>query len=213
MRVPKDDCEERLMNRRRRLPEGLAAVLVVAIVGSPIAMPASGAVTQPFCLPSMTIQSRSSGRFVSAELGYAGSNYAMLRARATAVGPWEEFQLCQVPRVGANQPVSYALRSLANGRWVVDHRSYPGSRAGELTATASSLTAASPASASREQIWLQTTTASAFRVQGPGSDLLSQTAQRWVSAELADSGGYYGMLRARATVKGPWEIFIVRFGE
>ncbi|MEV0647737.1 hypothetical protein AB0I28_20960 [Phytomonospora sp. NPDC050363] len=29
---------------------------------------------------------------VSAELGYAGGSYGMLRARASTVGPWEQFQ-------------------------------------------------------------------------------------------------------------------------
>ncbi|WP_424887005.1 hypothetical protein [Streptomyces sp. XH2] len=37
------------------------------------------------------ITSRANGRLVSAELGYGGDTYGMLRARATAVGPWELF--------------------------------------------------------------------------------------------------------------------------
>jgi hypothetical protein len=41
------------------------------------------------------ITSAVSGRYVSAELGYATTDYryGMLRARATAVGPWEQFDL------------------------------------------------------------------------------------------------------------------------
>jgi hypothetical protein len=38
-----------------------------------------------------TIQSQANKNYVSAELGYTGGNYAMLRARASAIGPWEQF--------------------------------------------------------------------------------------------------------------------------
>jgi hypothetical protein len=31
------------------------------------------------------------GLYVSAEIGYTGSYYGMLRARATSIGPWEIF--------------------------------------------------------------------------------------------------------------------------
>ncbi|HEV7935693.1 MAG TPA: hypothetical protein VGP70_25675 [Actinomadura sp.] len=39
------------------------------------------------------LQSRHNGRYVSTELHYAGAKYAMLRARATAIGPSEQFFL------------------------------------------------------------------------------------------------------------------------
>jgi hypothetical protein len=36
-------------------------------------------------------QSSADGHFVSTELSYTGSEYGMLRARATSIGPWEKF--------------------------------------------------------------------------------------------------------------------------
>ncbi len=47
--------------------------------------------TASACYGSVVITSRANGRLVSAELGYGGDTYGMLRARATAVGPWELF--------------------------------------------------------------------------------------------------------------------------
>jgi hypothetical protein len=43
------------------------------------------------CYDGDSILSAANGRWVSAELGYTGGNYAMLRARATAIGPWEQY--------------------------------------------------------------------------------------------------------------------------
>jgi hypothetical protein len=34
---------------------------------------------------------------VSAELGYGGSSYAELRARACSIGPWEQYTIPNVP--------------------------------------------------------------------------------------------------------------------
>jgi hypothetical protein len=39
------------------------------------------------------IRSHANNRFVSAELGYTGANYGLLRARATTVGAWERFDI------------------------------------------------------------------------------------------------------------------------
>lgn len=41
---------------------------------------------------TIALRSCANGRFVSTELGYSGSSYGMLRARATAIGPWEEYK-------------------------------------------------------------------------------------------------------------------------
>src|SRR5437899_1906957 len=46
------------------------------------------------CYDQQSIESAQNLDWVSAELGYTGANYAMLRARATAIGPWEKFDLC-----------------------------------------------------------------------------------------------------------------------
>lgn len=51
------------------------------------------------CYDHDSILSAANGRWVSAELGYTGGNYAMLRARATAVGPWEQY-LTATARIG-----------------------------------------------------------------------------------------------------------------
>jgi hypothetical protein len=40
---------------------------------------------------SVVIRSVTNGRYVSAELGYHGDRYGMLRARATEIGFWEVF--------------------------------------------------------------------------------------------------------------------------
>ncbi|BCJ41299.1 hypothetical protein GCM10010168_89410 [Actinoplanes ianthinogenes] len=49
------------------------------------------------------IGSLAAGKWVSAEYGYTGSRYAMLRARADQIGPWETFK----------------MRSLGNGDVVI----------------------------------------------------------------------------------------------
>jgi hypothetical protein len=43
------------------------------------------------CIANATIFSLANNLYVSAELGYGGGDYAMLRARASAIGPWERF--------------------------------------------------------------------------------------------------------------------------
>jgi hypothetical protein len=44
------------------------------------------------CDGPVFITSLANGRIVSAELGYGGGDNGMLRARATAIGPWEQFE-------------------------------------------------------------------------------------------------------------------------
>ncbi|MEV6205671.1 hypothetical protein [Kitasatospora sp. NPDC051914] len=40
---------------------------------------------------NFALRSWANGRYVSAELGYPGDRHALLRARATSIGPWETF--------------------------------------------------------------------------------------------------------------------------
>jgi len=40
---------------------------------------------------NMVFQSQANNDYVSTEIGYSGGLYAMLRARATAIGPWEQY--------------------------------------------------------------------------------------------------------------------------
>jgi hypothetical protein len=58
------------------------------------------------------------GLFVSTELGYSGNQWAMLRAHATSVGPWEVYQLCQ-----SNEKGTWSLWSnaaLGGSQWSLD---------------------------------------------------------------------------------------------
>ena len=43
---------------------------------------------------NLAIRSVYNGKWVSAELGYGGGRYGMLRARASSYGPWEYFTNC-----------------------------------------------------------------------------------------------------------------------
>jgi hypothetical protein len=63
------------------------------------------------------------GRYVSAEMAYTGDNSAMLRARATAIGPWER----------------YALFSKANLRFVSTELGYTGGSYAMLRARATAI--------------------------------------------------------------------------
>lgn len=69
------------------------------------------------CLGSKydTIRSLASSRYVSVEVDYTGSQKSMLRARATAVGPWEKFDVvcrtnsyCTIKSLENNKYVSVA---------------------------------------------------------------------------------------------------------
>jgi hypothetical protein len=140
----------------------------------------------------VTIRSTSNGRYVSAELGYGGSSYAMLRARATAVGPWEKFYLCWGDGYSADQ---WALLAAGNADYVSAELGYTGSSYAMLRARA---TALGP--------WEK------FRWLTNGNDeLLSVQNGRYVSAELGYTGSSYAMLRARATAIGPWEQFTISY--
>jgi Putative metal-binding motif len=56
------------------------------------------------------------GRYVTAELGYGGTDNAMLRARATVIAEWERFTFEQSSQTG--DFVRGTLKSAANGRLV-----------------------------------------------------------------------------------------------
>jgi hypothetical protein len=51
---------------------------------------APGIPVSPY-IPFVEIQAQTNLNYVSAELGYTGANYAMLRARAATAGPWEKY--------------------------------------------------------------------------------------------------------------------------
>jgi hypothetical protein len=179
------------------------AVSVLMLVAALVSAPASAAEsTQPLTLAdavagqhrdaaapacyAVTITSRANGRLVSAELGWGGNSYGLLRARATAVGAWERFEVCFN---GSNS----TIRSLANNRYVSAELGWGGNSYGLLRARATVVAA-----------WER------FSFASCGADCVTirSTANgRLVSAELGWGGNSYGLLRARATAVGAWERF------
>jgi hypothetical protein len=76
---------------------------------------------------NLAIRSLRNGNWVSAELGYGGGRYGMLRARAASIGPWETFN-------GAS-----FFRNVANGRYVSAELGYTGGLDAMLRARATSV--------------------------------------------------------------------------
>jgi hypothetical protein len=74
----------------------------------------------------LAIRSIANAKWVSAEFQYTGALYAMLRARASGIGPWEIFN-------GAS-----GLRAQDNWKFVSAELQYTGARYGMLRARASS---------------------------------------------------------------------------
>ncbi len=75
----------------------------------------------------MSIYSQANGRYVSAEIGYGGPSYAMLRARHGGVGPWERFIL-------HNNFNTFSIQSEANGQFVAAEIGWSGRSHGMLRA-------------------------------------------------------------------------------
>lgn len=138
---------------------------------------------------AISIYALANNRYVSAEKEYTGNRKGMLRARATAIGTWERFQIVGNCRVSPG----CAIRALANGRYVSAEKLDPGPQKGMLRARATSIGA-----------WER------FIVKGDctaGCALLARANNRYVAAERAYSGSGKGMLRARSTSVGTWEKF------
>ncbi|MEV6487598.1 hypothetical protein AB0M20_03010 [Actinoplanes sp. NPDC051633] len=169
------------MKFRRTIARLLSAsVLTVGAVVAFSASPAHAAECY-----DVALFNEANRRWVSAEIGYAGSDNGMLRARATAIGPYERFEICYATAT------RFSIRSWANGRWVSAELGYTGSRYGMLRARATSI---GP--------W--------ERFNSTFSEIQSDENRRWVSAELGYSGSLNGMLRARAGSAGPWENWTTR---
>jgi hypothetical protein len=131
---------------------------------------------------------------VSAELGWGGSDYGILRARATQVGPWEWFTLCWWSSSDPTKTI-YAIQSDANGKFVSNELGWSGNRYGILRARATDI-------GPWEHFHIGVTC--------PGSICWwfeSATIGRYVSAEFGWAGNDKGILRSRATAIGPWEQF------
>jgi hypothetical protein len=59
-----------------------------------------------------SIWSNAAERWVTAEFGYTGGEYGMLRARATGIGSWERYRFATYPGV------PFGIQSNYNGLWV-----------------------------------------------------------------------------------------------
>ena len=169
----------------RAIRVGIVGCLVLGgLVASP--EPATAATSPPKNTP-LAFLSQANKNWVTAELGYAGSDYGMLRARSKIHGAWEAFTLVDTGD-GA-----VAIRSSANGRYVSAELGYTGGDYAMLRARA---TAIGP--------WEKFI----FVDLGGGSWALRSKANNlYVSAELGYGGADYAMLRARAGAIGPWEKF------
>ncbi|MBV9854403.1 MAG: fibronectin type III domain-containing protein [Streptosporangiaceae bacterium] len=135
----------------------------------------------------LTIHSTANDNYVSAELGYTGNDYAMLRARAAAQGPWEMWTAVVLSNGEIN------LQSPANGNYVSAELGYTGNDYAMLRARAS---VAGP--------W------ESFQLvpNADGTYSLQSTANgNYVSAELGYTGDSYAELRAGSVTIGPREEF------
>jgi len=162
----------------------MLVALSAGLVG--VAQPASAGCGNVYIVNGYT------GLVVSAELGYTGSLYGMLRARSGGVGPWEKFQRCIDPSNNV-----FTLKSLANNRYVSVEMNYTGSYKYMLRARSTTV-------GPWERFTLYGTSSyymDAFRANSNGL---------FVSTEMGYSGSNRYMLRARAASIGEWEIY--RFG-
>ncbi len=147
------------------------------------------------CYPVEGFKSEANDRYVVAQLDYGiayprHNLYGMLRAHATAVGPWEKFQFCHDKATNL-----WSIFSNANHRWVATQLDYPGRDKYMLRAQATGI-------GPWEQYHM------ACVVGGKGKFVIySYASKRYVAAELNYTGKDYGMLRARSDTTGAWEIF------
>ncbi len=157
-------------------------------LSSMIAAPAARSAAGPTCTQNVTITSLANHDLVSTELGYAGNEYAMLRARATVEGPWEQYRVCNFPDAGY-----WTIQSEADGLFVSAELGYTGNQYAMLRARASVV-------GPWEKFTLVSCGFNCTAIQSQANGL-------FVSAELGYTGAQYGMLRARASTVGPWEQF------
>ena len=139
-------------------------------------------------LVHQTIRSVANGMYVSAELGYTGSNYAMLRARASTQGHWETYSGYHY-----NTDNKIGFYNTANNYWVSAELGYAGGNYAMLRARAST-------QGPWEDFTIIENSDGTYALQ-------SQANSLYVSAELGYTGGNYAMLRARSSTIGPWETF------
>ncbi|MET0342755.1 MAG: hypothetical protein ABW252_17240 [Polyangiales bacterium] len=137
------------------------------------------------------IRSEANSSYVSAEAGFTGNYYGMLRARRPAVGEngtWEHFKFC-------TSGGAYVIFASATGKWVSAEKDFFGTDSGMLRARADEIGA-------WEKFDIRH-----FNGQGYYA-LRAQANGKYVSVELDEgnhAGDRWAMLRARADVVDPWE--------
>jgi len=81
------------------------------------------------------IKSLANNKYVSAELGWKGNSYGLLRARATSIGAWEQFHIDS----NNGQTNRVHIQSHANGLWVSAEFGWTGNSYADLRARATSI--------------------------------------------------------------------------
>jgi hypothetical protein len=194
---------------RRLLARGRLTVLAVSSAGivltgalswAPAAQAAQGCrllTGSPIAFIQGDIPNFGTYQDVAAEVGWSGNGYGQLRARtpgaASGIGPWEKFELQCVNGPGE----IYAIKSLANNRYVSAEVSWTGNSYGLLRARSTTI-------GPWEQFHIDSANGTSNRVH-----LQSTANGRWVSAEFGWTGSSYADLRARATSIGQWETFMM----
>jgi hypothetical protein len=139
------------------------------------------------CTEEGYMWSADTGLFVSTELGYGEPDWAVLRARASSVGPWELYQVCQYQS-------AQEIWSNAAQRWVTAEDGRTGNDYGMLRAVSTGIGV------------LQRFYFTDYYNGGAlPMSFESLYNGRWVSDEEGFTGMWYGMLRARAEGIGAWE--------
>ena len=146
------------------------------------------------CSSDFQLQSADDGLYVSAEMGYTGNNYAMLRARAATVGPWERYNLTYDTSTG-----TWSIQSLDNNLFVSTELSFTGNNYAMLRARSSTAS-----------IW-ERYNLYYNRVSGTW-EIQSARNNLYISTEVDFTGSNYAMLRARASTVGPWEQYHITCG-
>ena len=130
--------------------------------------------------------------FVSAELGYTGGYYGMLRARSGSIGPWEQYSIGS----SGDTDGTWAIRSVANNLYVSSEFGYSGGDDGLQRARASVI-------GDWEKFFL-------YQIGGQfawQSYYPYGSACCYVSTEMGYTGFEFEMLRARAYSVGSWELY------
>lgn len=186
--------------RRAAITAAVGGTMLLA----PLATTLPSAHATVYLSHSTYIASNNSHMFASAEVGWSGSggsSYGVVRARASAPGPYENFSLDYVHDRNPNAPANEVnLYSAAANNYVSAEFGWSGLDRGILHARSGSTT---PGPWETFYITRNSDGTVSFSVYDNSGTLY------YVSAENGWTGNRYGILRARSTGVGPWERFQV----